>query len=103
MTLHKSKGDEFDYVFIPELTQDNLCLNIEDCKLKENSIFIQKVKKYPKSDFELKKDIVEENYRLIYVGITRAKKKLFMSTANKYKFYNREKDFLASEIFEVVE
>ena len=32
MTLHKSKGDEFDYVFIPELIQDNLCLNINELK-----------------------------------------------------------------------
>ena len=28
MTLHKSKGDEFDYVFIPELTEKNLSLDI---------------------------------------------------------------------------
>ena len=45
MTLHKSKGDEFDYVFIPELTQDNLCFNENEYRLKENSKFIQKVKK----------------------------------------------------------
>ena len=60
MTLHKSKGDEFDYVFIPELTSDNLCFDIKKYKLKENSIFIQKVKKEPKSELELKKDIIEE-------------------------------------------
>ena len=100
MTLHKSKGDEFDYVFIPELTQDNLCLNANEYKLKENSKFIQKIKKYPKSDLELKKEIIEENYRLIYVGITRAKNKLYLTSANKYKFFNKSKDYKVSEFME---
>ncbi len=102
MTLHKSKGDEFDYVFIPELTKDNMCLTPEDCKLKEKSTFIQKVKKMPKNDFELKEDIIEENFRLIYVGITRAIKKLYLSVSNNYKFFAKDKDYENSEIFEGV-
>lgn len=100
MTLHKSKGDEFDYVFIPELTQDNLCLNQQDYKLKESSTFIQKVKKDKKSDFELKKEIIEENYRLIYVGITRAKKKLYLTTSRNYKMFNKKRSVKASEFME---
>lgn len=100
MTLHKSKGDEFDYVFIPELTQDNLCLDVAKYKLKENSKFVQKVKKEPKSELELKTEIIEENYRLIYVGITRAKKKLLLSSAKNYKFYARIQKKEISEIFE---
>jgi len=103
MTLHKSKGDEFDYVFIPELTQDNLCLNQNELKLKESSKFIQKIKFKPKTDDELKKEIVEENYRLIYVGITRAKKKLYLSTAKKYKFYAKIKEYKQSELFKGLE
>ena len=102
MTIHKSKGDEFDYVFIPELTKDNLCLSIYDCKLKEKSTFIQKIKKYPKDDFELKKEITEENFRLIYVGITRAIKKLYLTVSNNYKFFARDKKFENSEFFEGV-
>ncbi len=93
MTLHKSKGDEFDYVFIPEMTQENLCFNINEYKLKENSKFIQKVKKEPKSEFELKEEIIEENFRLIYVGITRAKKKLYLTSANRYKYFSKVKDY----------
>ncbi len=100
MTLHKSKGDEFNYVFIPELIEDNLCLDIEKNKLKENSKFIQKVKKHPKTDYELKKDIVEENFRLIYVGITRAKKRLYLSVAKEYKYYSKLKKYEKSQIFE---
>ena len=102
MTLHKSKGDEFDYVFIPELTRDNLCLTPNDCKLKEKSTFIQKIKKYPKDDFQLKRDITEENYRLIYVGITRAIRKLYLTVADSYKFYAKDKKYVNSEIFEGV-
>lgn len=103
MTLHKSKGDEFDYVFIPELTQDNLCLNVNELKLKENSKFIQKVKYEPKTDDILKKEIVEENYRLIYVGITRAKKKLYLTSAQKYKYYAKVKDYKPTELLEGLE
>jgi len=102
MTLHKSKGDEFDYVFIPEMTQDNLCLDVAKYKLKENSKFVQKVKKEPKSEVELKSEIVEENYRLAYVGITRAKKKLLISSAKNYKFFARVQPKEISEIFEGV-
>lgn len=100
MTLHKSKGDEFDYVFIPELTSDNLCFDVNKYKLKENSKFVQKVKKQPKTELELKTEIIEENYRLIYVGITRAKRKLFMSSAKKYKYFSRIQQKEISEIFE---
>lgn len=100
MTLHKSKGDEFDYVFIPELTDENLPLNLDTIKIKENSKFIQKVKAHPKDENELKKEAIEENYRLIYVGITRAKKKLYLTSAKKYKFYNGLRDFKLSSILE---
>lgn len=103
MTLHKSKGDEFDYVFIPELTEDNLCFDVEKYKLKENSKFIQKIKKVPKSDLELKREIVEENFRLIYVGITRAKKKLYMSCAKNYKYFSRMQQKEHSGLFEGLE
>ena len=101
MTLHKSKGDEFDYVFIPELTQDNLCLTPSELKLKENTKFCQKIKKIKKTDEELQTEIVEENYRLIYVGITRAKKKLYLTTSNTYKFFSKVREFKNSEIFDL--
>ena len=98
MTLHKSKGDEFDYVFIPELTKENLCLTLNDYKLKESSRFIQKIKFIKKSDENLKQEIIEENYRLIYVGITRAKKKLYLTSANNYKYFSKMKNVEVSEL-----
>lgn len=87
MTLHKSKGDEFDYVFLPEMLERSLPLTIENISLKKNSRFMESVRELSntystKSDEELKKFLLEENLRLVYVAITRAKRKLYIS-ANK--------------------
>ena len=60
MTIHMAKGLEFDYVFIPGLVQ-NMFPNIRS--IKEGNI--------------------EEERRLFYVAITRARKKLFMSYSLK--------------------
>lgn len=60
MTVHSSKGLEFPIVFLPALEED---------------IF--------PSNKALGNDEMEEERRLFYVGITRAKKFLFLSTVNK--------------------
>lgn len=63
MTLHNSKGLEFSLVFLVGMEED-LCPHINS-----------------KNDFEK----LEEERRLCYVGITRAKEKLFL-TAARYRF-----------------
>ena len=105
MTYHKSKGDEFDYVFIPNLNEENLQLNPENIKIKSKERFHESIKainpKYkPKSELEQKLFQIEENLRLLYVAITRAKKKIFITSALKYKKYSRIKDAKQSIIFE---
>ncbi|MBE6776344.1 MAG: ATP-dependent DNA helicase PcrA [Ruminococcaceae bacterium] len=60
MTIHSSKGLEFPVVFLPGM---------------EESIF-------PGVQSMFSPDDVEEERRLAYVGITRAKRKLFISHAN---------------------
>ncbi len=60
MTIHSSKGLEFPVVFLPGM---------------EESIF-------PGVQSMFNPDDVEEERRLAYVGITRAKRKLFISHAN---------------------
>ncbi len=101
LTLHKSKGDEFDYVFIPEMYTDNLTFDINDIKLKENSKFIESVKTEPKNEEELKKEIMEENLRLAYVGVTRAKRKLYLSSAREYKIYNKVREKAPNGMFDI--
>ncbi|NMC08961.1 UvrD-helicase domain-containing protein [Candidatus Microgenomates bacterium] len=61
MTLHSSKGLEFDYVFM---------IGMEEGLLPHSRAFIEE------------KDLEEER-RLCYVGITRAKQKLFLTFAEK--------------------
>lgn len=65
MTLHSSKGLEFECVFIP---------GCEDRLL-------------PFTLFESQKSDIEEEKRLLYVGMTRAKKLLFMSYAENRSIF----------------
>jgi DNA helicase-2/ATP-dependent DNA helicase PcrA len=60
MTLHASKGLEFETVFLMGLEQDL---------------------------FPSKNGILEEERRLMYVGITRAKKRLFLTHAKQRQLY----------------
>ncbi len=89
MTMHKSKGDEFDYVFCPSMNQENYPSCIKYSKIKNGTHFIQTIKNVQtlseiKPMEELKKEQTEETLRLIYVGITRAKKGLYLSNAKNY-------------------
>jgi len=90
MTMHKSKGDEFDYVFIPEFNEENYATETDDVKLKSGGHFLQTIKNIAenagvKSQDMLKTEQVNETLRLIYVGITRAKRGLYFSNSKNYK------------------
>ena len=105
MTLHKSKGDEFEYVFLPEMAEKNLSIDVNQAKLKASSLFMEEVKafnpKYKrKSELELKEFNSEESLRLLYVAITRAQKKLFITTSAKAKGWgNKEVEQTPSVVF----
>jgi superfamily I DNA/RNA helicase len=68
MTLHAAKGLEFTCVFIPGCEQGLL----------------------PYSLFETFKADPREERRLFYVGMTRAKRHLFLSHANRRRLFGRE-------------
>ena len=107
MTLHKSKGDEFDYVFLPEMSEKNLPLEFEKIKLK-SSDFMENVKclnpNYKqKTEYEMKQEIIAENLRLLYVAITRAKLKLYFTVSKKVKSFEKIVYMEPSSIFDVVE
>ena len=108
MTLHKSKGDEFEYVFLPEMAEKNLSIDIEKAKTKASTLFMEEVRafnpKYKhKSELELREFNSEESLRLLYVAITRAQKKLYITTSAKAKSWgNKETPQDPSVIFEHV-
>lgn len=107
MTMHKSKGDEFNLVFIPEMSEKSLPLSIGSINLK-SADFIETVKTLnpnykKKSEYELKQEILSENLRLMYVAITRAKNKLFITTTSKIKTrYGKVQKSEPNTIFEEV-
>ena len=67
MTLHSAKGLEFDHVFIPGM-EENLFPSIRSMQ-EDNRL--------------------EEERRLMYVGITRARKRLFLSYTSERMLYNQ--------------
>ena len=87
MTIHKSKGDEFDYVFVPEMSSKLFSVNAEDIKISTENHFCEclKPKEKRRTINELKKEQADETLRLIYVAITRAKKELFLSFSKSQK------------------
>ncbi|MCE9549385.1 UvrD-helicase domain-containing protein [Candidatus Nomurabacteria bacterium] len=77
MTVHASKGLEFKYVFIVGL-EDGLFPNRRDGEIKN-------------------KEDAEEERRLFYVALTRAKEKLFLSFANFRTIFGSRQINAASE------
>ena len=103
MTLHKSKGDEFDLVFLPEMTEKNLTLDFNEIKLK-SSDFMEEIRRSnsrykPKTENDLKSELLAENLRLLYVAITRAKHRLFITASRKSTAYGKTVEQTPSIIF----
>ncbi len=104
MTLHKSKGDEFEYVFIPELTEKALSMDSAKTAIKSSTLFMEQVRGFNpdykvKSELELKEFSAEESMRLFYVAVTRAKKKLYITASVKTKAFGKEVSQEPSVIF----
>lgn len=104
MTYHKSKGDEFDYVFLPQMCEDTLPFDIKNIKIKSKERFLEAVKALNlnycrKDEIQQKRFIAGENMRLLYVAVTRAKKKLYITSAAKYKKFSKLKDVTQSVFF----
>jgi DNA helicase-2/ATP-dependent DNA helicase PcrA len=83
MTIHASKGLEFEYVFLVGLEQD-LFPHIDIGNRKKSL------------------EETEEERRLFYVAVTRAKKKLFLCYAELRTIYGEKKINLPSEFLDDV-
>lgn len=107
MTMHKSKGDEFDFVFLPELTEKSLSLDFVTMALKGNTRFMENIREFnpnykPKTDDELKEFLLAENFRLLYVAITRAERKLFISASKTTQSFGKTISQDSSIIFKTL-
>lgn len=105
MTTHKAKGNEFDVVFMPEMYEKSYSITPELTKTGTKKILFEKIneitkKEKEKSEFQIKTEQMEETLRLVYVGITRAKKYLYMSSPRKKISKNKCYDAVPSKILE---
>lgn len=80
LTIHASKGKEFDHVFLMGLVNDELPS-------------FQSVKK------GINSPEMEEERRNCFVAITRAKKKLYMTCASSYFGWRKNQSLFVSEMF----
>lgn len=83
LTLHGSKGDEFDAVFVVQCTNKFHNINTENIKLRKEDMLSMKLDslagKAKRDEVQVKRDIASESLRLIYVAITRAEKQLYFT------------------------
>lgn len=96
MTVHKAKGAEFDYTYLPEFTDFNYSLNFSEvCERiqRRKKPLLAKLDKIitgrEKPVSETAKEEIHETLRLIYVAITRAKLALTYTYSQK-NIYNRD-------------
>lgn len=83
MTFHAAKGLEFDYVFLPGWEENNF----PNYKVLEQD----------------DTNALEEERRLAYVGITRAKKNVFITSANVRNTNNSEQSLQSSRFIDEID
>lgn len=72
MTMHKSKGKEWDYVFLPSLVENIMPMMVSQ------------------TDILLNNDDMKSERNLYYVACTRAREKLFLSFFNEFKSFDKK-------------
>lgn len=80
LTIHSSKGLEFPVVFLVNLVDDRFPTRAKPDRLAIPKALIKEVV----PDDNQNKEHIQEERRLFYVGMTRAKEKLFLSAAQSY-------------------
>ncbi|MEK7433332.1 MAG: 3'-5' exonuclease, partial [Cyanobacteriota bacterium] len=102
LTVHKAKGLQWDNVFLPQFTK----IDYKDDTWKgfktdfKSIIFaLAENKNVTEIKDKIIKEEVHESRRLAYVGITRAKKNLFI-TSPSYSFEQKERS--PAEIFYIL-
>ncbi|MCX6740237.1 MAG: UvrD-helicase domain-containing protein [Candidatus Parcubacteria bacterium] len=77
MTVHAAKGLEFEYVFIPNMVEQRFPTNKRGEPIEMPEALVKDI--LPEGDFH-----IQEERRLFYVAMTRAKQGLYFTSADDY-------------------
>jgi DNA helicase II / ATP-dependent DNA helicase PcrA len=78
MTIHQSKGLEFEAVFVPSLVEGRLPQSARSPRFELPATVLEPLVRG-------REDVIAEERRLLYVAMTRAKQRLYLTRAERYE------------------